>query len=385
LFRYSITIPEKTTEKLISDAVEKAVEQDADASPVVTLDLSKVEQAKAAILDVNAAKTFSDANVSVTVKLPGADVTIDPAALAKLAAASNVGTTPITVEAAAVLTKDLSKMQEAQVSGYGAVINIDIYVGKDKVSVPATISLPYILNHNQDPKAVRVWYLDDKGNLTKLDSVYNKEAGMITFTVNHQSYFVAGYDPVALWVNIFSDVNADAWYYDAVAFANYHNLFSGYGGGVFAPQDSMTRAMFAAVLYKMDSSPKVNGNAGFDDVTPGEWYHDAVIWAAESGVAGGVGEGMFAPNRPVTRQEMAAMLMNYANYKGYDIPENRPAPDYTDYNQIDMWAETAAKKLSEAGVLSGDGDGFKPGKTATRAEVAQMFKNFLRLIAGAGN
>jgi hypothetical protein len=257
---------------------------------------------------------------------------------------------------------------------------VDVFVGKDKVDVPVTISLPYTLKPGQDPKAVCVWHLDDKANLTKLNGVYDKDSGMITFTVNHQSYFVAGYDPVMLWINIFNDVNANAWYYDAVAFANYYGLFSGYGDGVFAPQDSMTRAMFAAVLHKMEGSLATGAASDFGDVAPGSWYHDAIIWAAENGIVSGVGDNRYAPDRPIIRQEMAAMLLNYATFKGYEIPVNCPMPDYTDYNRIDLWAETAARKLSEAGVLNGDGSEFMPKKTATRAEVAQMFKNFSRFI-----
>jgi hypothetical protein len=102
----------------------------------------------------------------------------------------------------------------------------------------------------------------------------------------------------------------------------------------------------------------------------------------ENGIIFPVSGGVFAPDAPIYRQDMAVIFMNYANYKGYTIPENRPMPEYLDYNQIDMWAETAARKLSEAGVMSGIGGEFAPHKTATRGELAQMFRNFLRFIMG---
>jgi hypothetical protein len=218
-----------------------------------------------------------------------------------------------------------------------------------------------------------------------LDGVYDAETGMITFTVNHQSLFVAGYDPVALWINIFNDIASGAWYFDAVAYSNYYGLFDGYGGGIYAPNDSMTRAMFVTVLWNLEGRPAPVNPDSFNDILPEEWYRSPVQWAAENGILTGVETitgGVFAPGKPITRQEMAAVLVNYASFKGYDIPVHRPMPGFTDHSQIDLWAESAARKLSEGGVINGDNGEFKPHKEASRAEVAQMFKNFLRLIVG---
>jgi hypothetical protein len=94
----------------------------------------------------------------------------------------------------------------------------------------------------------------------------------------------------------------------------------------------------------------------------------------------GIGGGKDAPDNGISRQEMALMLLNYSKLNGYAIPDNRKSPDYTDAEKIDVWAESAAKELSEAGVMTGDNNEFMPKKTASRAEVAQLIKNFLRLI-----
>ena len=285
-----------------------------------------------------------------------------------------------TVEAAAIPMRDLQGMQAAQVKGYETVVSIDVFVGDAKVDVPLTVSLPYSLKGSENPAAVRVWYMADNGNLTDLNGTFDRTTGMITFTINHQSYFVVGYDPVALWVNVFTDVPEDAWYYDAVAFANYHGLFSGYGDGRFGPQDSMTRAMFATVLYNLDSSPAPSGYAIFTDVPASAWYHNPVQWAAESGIVNGVGGGRFDPDRAISRQEMAVMLSNYANFKGYAIPIYRAMPNFTDQDSIASWALAATRALAEAGVINGSGNHFNPQDDATRAEVAQMLKNFLRFV-----
>ena len=123
-----------------------------------------------------------------------------------------------------------------------------------------------------------------------------------------------------------------------------------------------------------------DSNSQFTDVPEGAWYYDAVLWAAENGIVQGVGGDAFAPERNISRQEMAVMLRNYAAYKACDMPVYRDMPTFTDHDRISLWAMSAVKELSEAGVLSGINNAFAPQSTATRAEVAQMIKNFLRFV-----
>jgi uncharacterized repeat protein (TIGR02543 family) len=360
---------------LIADALEQAQSQGGNAQPVVTLDLSAIKDVTAAVLNVETAEIFAEAELAVTIVLPATEITLNPDALALLADVTDNGATPIIVEAAIIPMSELRGMQAAQVRGFETVISLDVFVGDEKIDVPLTVSLPYNLKPNENPAAVRVWHMDGNGNLTDLNGVFDPATGMVTFTINHQSYFIVGYDPVSLWVNIFSDVDMDAWYYEAVAYANYYALFSGYGDGVFAPQDSMTRAMFAQVLWNLEGKPLP---AGVTSAEP--WYHDAVLWAVESGITDGT-----SPTSPITRQEIAVMLMNYADFKGYDIPVNRDARNFNDKNLIASWAETAVKVMSEAGVFNGYDNNFNPTNTVTRAEVAQMFRNFMRFVVVAND
>jgi hypothetical protein len=324
-------------------------------------------------------RAFYNAGMTLTVKLPAGDITLPPAALESLV---KTDAAFVRIEAAPVLLEELTAMQAAQVRGYGQVVDVNVYAGEDKIDIPMTISLPYMLKDGEDPAAVCVWHLDDEGNLARLSGVYNELTGRIAFGVSHQSYYVAGYDPVAMWENIFYDVSKGDWYYDAVAFTNYYGLMCGYGDGTFAPQDSVTRAMFITLLWNMEGKPEPLNGLNLVDISGDAWYRPAASWGVENGIIFPVSEGVFAPDAPIYRQDMAVVFMNYANYKGYAMPENRPLPNYLDYNQIDMWAETAARKLSEAGVMSGSDGEFSPHKTATRAELAQMFKNFLRFIMG---
>ncbi|MCL2084831.1 MAG: hypothetical protein FWH06_06215, partial [Oscillospiraceae bacterium] len=124
---------------------------------------------------------FADAGVSVTVKFPGAEVTLSPDALSDLAAMAALGADSITIAVTTVPMRELSGMQAAQVKGYETVTGIEVFAGSTKVDIPLTISLPYTLKQGENPAAVRVWYMNDSGVLTDLNGVYDAETGMITF------------------------------------------------------------------------------------------------------------------------------------------------------------------------------------------------------------
>ena len=144
----------------------------------------------------------------------------------------------------------------------------------------------------------------------------------------------------------------------------------------------VTRAMFVAELYNLDGNPAVSGSERFSDVVASEWYYNAVQWASSIGITSGVGDGRFVPTRPITRQEMAVALYNYAAFKGYEIPETRPAAVFTDSNRIHEWAATPVRALYQAGLFSVVNNEFLPHGTSTRAEVSLLFENVRRLLAG---
>ncbi|MCL2049182.1 MAG: S-layer homology domain-containing protein [Defluviitaleaceae bacterium] len=187
-------------------------------------------------------------------------------------------------------------------------------------------------------------------------------------------------DNIPSWVNIFSDITEGAWYYNAVAFVSERGLFHGYGNGIFAPHDSMTRAMFVTVLHNLEGRPAPSGQAWFTDVAVGSWQHDSVQWAAENGIVSGIGGGLFVPNRPINRQEMASILSHYADHKGIQLPALRDITNFTDLEDVDNWAKMSVERLAQAGIINGDNNTLMPKKEATRAEVAQVFMNFLRVV-----
>ena len=181
-------------------------------------------------------------------------------------------------------------------------------------------------------------------------------------------------EPVHLAGRPFVDVPEGAWSYDAA----YHCYDSGYFQGVgdthFDPQGTMTRDMFATVLYRIAGEPEVTGENPFTDVEAGTWYTDAVIWAADEKIIEGYGNVIFGTDDPVTREQMVTLFWRY---QGKPVAESEDLASFTDADQISSWARDAFAWAVSVGVINGKGDGIlDPKATATRAEVAQIVMNY---------
>ena len=175
----------------------------------------------------------------------------------------------------------------------------------------------------------------------------------------------------------FYDVGVYDWYYEYVMFAYAHILFRGTSDTAFSPDEPMTRAMFAMVLANLEG---VNlapySTSRFSDVPYGEWYTAAVEWAADKGLVKGVGNGMFDPDSPITREQMALMLFNYIAYKNLAVQAGY-VDTFADEYAISEWAFEAVKTVQYMGIVSGKpGNMFDPQGLATRAEVATIFMRF---------
>jgi len=175
----------------------------------------------------------------------------------------------------------------------------------------------------------------------------------------------------------FTDVGTTAWYYDAVSFAYKNKLFSGTSATTFEPNTTMSRAMMAQVLYNLSSKPATN-KAQFSDVADGDWFAEAVAWASEKKIVNGYGNGHFGPSDNITREQMATMLYNYCIAMDIEFTVVRGSGSFADAGNISDWAAKAVDAMYKAGILNGKGNNaFDPKGTATRAEVAQLFMNFM--------
>lgn len=181
--------------------------------------------------------------------------------------------------------------------------------------------------------------------------------------------------------NPFADVNAGDWFYRDVLFSYEKGLMSGMDAAAFAPYANTTRAQIAVIFYRMEGSPAVEGENSFADVMRGSgtaWFYDAVTWAQQNGIMGGYSNSSFAPNDPITREQLAAIFYRYAQYKGYDTTQGGMAiREFGDYESISDYAMGAMAWAVNTGLVKGDSNLLYPNGTATRAELAAMLHRFV--------
>ena len=174
---------------------------------------------------------------------------------------------------------------------------------------------------------------------------------------------------------IFIDIAANAWYRDAVQYAYDNGLMTGVSDTEFAPEATTTRAMIVSMLARLEGVASAE-SAGFSDVAANDWYATAVNWAASVGVVNGYEDGTFKPNTAITREQLAAILMNYAQYKGQDVSARADLNGYTD--QPSTWAEEAMQWAVAEELITGvTNDELQPQSSATRAQVAAILQRFL--------
>ena len=238
------------------------------------------------------------------------------------------------------------------------------------VTVTASPSKGYVVDAvkvvDKDGKDVAVTEKDGK-------YVFTMPASAVTVTGSFKAETPA---PVAL---PFTDVKSGNWFYDAVKYAYAQGLMTGTSATTFAPNGTMNRAMIVTVLYRLEKSPAVTGASKFTDVPAGQWYSDAVAWAAANKIVNGYDETTFAPMNAVTREQMAAILFRYEQYKGLEnvtLEENLNR--FPDQNKISAYAIPALQWAVGQKIINGNADGtLDPTGTATRAQVAQIFTNLL--------
>ena len=174
----------------------------------------------------------------------------------------------------------------------------------------------------------------------------------------------------------FTDVTKADPFYDDVKFVYNEGIMNGVSASRFDPQSGLTRGMIVTVLYRMEGEPEVPEGSIFTDVPAGEWYSDGVVWAASKGIVNGYGDGKYGPTDPVTREQLAAILNRYADFKGYAIETD--ALDAADAGSVSGWAADNVKWAAANGILETDEKGnIRPTEPASRAEIAHAIRAFL--------
>lgn len=179
----------------------------------------------------------------------------------------------------------------------------------------------------------------------------------------------------------FGDVARGDYFFDAVEWAAEQGIMDGVGGGLFAPHSACTRAQLVTILYRLEGSPAASANP-FNDVARGSYYEKAVAWAAENGIVTGYSDGLFGPNDRITREQLASILYRYAQYKKLDVSvgEDTNILSYNDATRISDYAFPAMQWACGAGLLKGANGDLLPKNTATRAQMATILYRLASLL-----
>ena len=178
----------------------------------------------------------------------------------------------------------------------------------------------------------------------------------------------------------FTDVSTSDWFYDDVAFVYKNGLFSGTDSRSFSPNASMTRAMLVTVLYRLEGEPTVTGRSSFTDVRSGAYYEKAVIWAAANGIVTGTDSTSFSPDAKVTREQLAAILYRYAQYRKLDTDASAKLNSFTDAGSVSAYASEALGWAVSEGLINGASGKLMPKGDATRAQVAAILHRFVKNV-----
>ena len=210
------------------------------------------------------------------------------------------------------------------------------------------------------------WYAD-KGLTKKITSV----------KLDANTTVYAKWTEAPVSVLPFGDVKTTDWFYNDVKYVYEKGMMAGTAADVFAPNTTTTRAMIVTILYRLEGSPAVTGTSAFVDVPAGQWYTDAVNWAAANQIVKGTSATTFAPNDSITREQMAAILYRYAQYKGYDVTKKADLSGYSDNGQVSAYAKDALAWANAAKLINGvTNTTLAPQGNATRAQVSAILHRF---------
>jgi methionine-rich copper-binding protein CopC len=333
-------------DKLVQEAV-KNQSQTIVIKPEITGDVTKAQVSiPASTVDQIQSKT----NATLTVSTPIADAAIPREALDALASAGgDVSVTAEQVGQSVTFTLAAGGETVEQIPG-GLILTIPA-----KNAGPGTVA---VLVHEDGAREILQRSIAEDGRM----SIPLNGSAKIEIVDNSRT---------------FSDVPAANWASEAVTFAAARELFSGTSETTFSPDETMSRAMLATVLYRLEGQPEQTAASAYSDVSSDAWYADSVAWAVENGIASGYGDGQFGPNDSVTREQFVVMLWRYMG----SPKAGRRDLEFADADQISDYAQEALCWAVENGVLNGNDSGqLVPGGTATRAEAAQMLKNFMENI-----
>ena len=255
--------------------------------------------------------------------------------------------------------------------GDNGTISVDRYATEgDDVTITVSPDEAYLLDELTVTTGGKEVEVKDNGDGTYTFKMPSADAKIVVTFAEDPDWEPAPEMP-------FTDVNEGDWFYDVVLYAYDNGLMTGVSATEFAPNQTTTRGMIVSMLARLEGVTSAE-DAGFADVAANDWYATAVNWAASVGVVNGYEDNTFRPNAPITREQMAAILYNYADYKGYDVSARADLSDYADAASISSWAEDVLAWANAEGLINGmTATTIDPQGATTRAQTAAMFERFL--------
>ena len=242
-----------------------------------------------------------------------------------------------------------------------------------------SVGITYTPAETEQAGGLYLVYADGKGGAEWLyRSSYDKGSGNVIGSINHLSIYGVGYRPAP----IFTDT-VNHWAKSDIDFVASRGLLTGTGDAAFSPDSIITRGMFVTALGRLAGIDPAAypSSSRFSDVPATAYYAPFVEWAASKEIVNGTGAASFEPDRPVTREEMAAIMQRYAGKLGYTLPKEREAEIFADNATITSGMKDAVQAMQQAGVMNGKGGGlFAPQDTATRAEAAAVLRRFVEIV-----
>lgn len=257
--------------------------------------------------------------------------------------------------------------------GYGSGKSVSSFGGGT-----AIISIPYTLGQNETVNGLYAVYVDEKGNATRIaGSAYDANSRSVIFTTTHFSLYGVGYTAPSAK---FTDID-NHWGKESIDYVVRRGLLSGTSETTFAPNTAMTRGMLVTALGRLAGvDAKAYTTSSFTDVKADSAFCPYIEWAYKKGIVQGIGNQQFAPDRAITREEIAVIFANYAIATGYTLPVTREAAAYADTSSIGSVYKTAVTAMQQAGIMMGEQNNkFNPKANATRAEVSSMLHRYIKL------
>ncbi len=348
-------------------------------------DTKGAKEIQVSIPKVSAQNLAGNKDMSLSIETKSGQVNIPAAAMDSIVKAAKGS--DISVSIALKEKSDVKDANAQQMLKNADAVAVEIKIASagsaiTKFASPIEISLPVNAKFIEG-KSYNILQISEDGSKTNLVGKCVKVNGnlYLKVSVDHLSTFVAS--PTDTADTAFTDI-AGHWAYEAIKYAEANKLMAGVSADKFNPDGTLSRAMLATILYRVEKEPKVTEEAKYSDVAKGMWYTDAIAWASHEGIVTGYSKDIFAPNDNITREQMAAMLKRYSEYKKLDTKKSKDLANFKDAGDISAWAGDAIRWAAAENLIHGrTADTVVPKGTATRAEAATILKSYMENIVKA--